>query len=98
MNKPAPTLADLSPKRTASRTAPTEEPRRKRAAPEKTAMIGAHYANEAAFAFQELIGKMSRQKGRKVTVRAGMAEGLALLFEKYGETPPDGFTEAMRGE
>jgi hypothetical protein len=97
MSKPSTSLADLVPSRTAPRpvavqTAQDDErpTRRKQPSRVKTVMIAGHFDADVSFAVHELCGKLTRQKGQRVTVQTALAEALTLWFEKHGATPPDG--------
>lgn len=99
MNKRNTSLADLVPSRTAPRpvavvTAQDEQPARRKKQPSrvKTVMIAGHFDADVSFAVHELCGKLTRQKGQRVTVQNALAEGLILWFEKHGAPPPDGLT------
>jgi hypothetical protein len=98
MSKPSTSLADLVPSRTAPRpvavptiTQDDERPtRRKQPSRVKTVMIAGHFDADVSFAVHELCGKLTRQKGQRVTVQTALAEALTLWFEKHSATPPDG--------
>jgi hypothetical protein len=104
--KPNTNLADLTPKRTAPRPVPVAleseaaatapEPaeaapvRRRQPSRTKTVMIAGHFEDDVSFALHELLGKLTRQRGKRMTMQQAIAEGLTLFFEKHGATPPDG--------
>lgn len=100
MSKPNTSLADLVPSRTAPRpvaVAPAQDEqqptsRKKQPSRVKTVMIAGHFDADVSFAVHELCGKLTRQKGRRVTVQTALAEALTLWFEKHGAPPPDGLT------
>src|SRR4051794_39255119 len=107
--KPVTNLADLTPKRTGPRPVPvaseaeaattapepaeTAPARRRQPGREKAVMIAGHFEPDVSFALHELLGKVTRQRGQRVTVQQAIAEGLTLFFEKHGATPPDGLTQ-----
>lgn len=96
MSKPNTNLENLIPSRISSRAsvipAPDEqtEPRRRQPSRSKTVMIAGHFDADVSFAVHELCGKLTRQKGKRVTVQQALAESLADWFTKHGATPPDG--------
>ena len=100
MSKPNTNLANLIPARTAPRPvavdapAPTPEPAapatRRQPSRTKTVMIAGHFEADVSFAIHELCGKLTRQKGQRVTVQQVLAEALGDWFSKHGATPPDG--------
>lgn len=108
MAKPATSLADLTPRRTAPRpaltiTAPAEPagqpepnvtPRRRQPSRMKTVMIAGHFEADVSFAMHELLGRLTRQQGKRVTMQQAIAEALTLWFEKHRAVPPDGLTSA----
>jgi Antitoxin-like ribbon-helix-helix len=110
--KPITNLADLTPKRTGPRPVPvpseaetaTTAPEPAEAAPArrrqpsraKTVMIAGHFEADVSFALHELLGKLTRQRGKRMTMQQAIAESLTLFFEKHGATPPDGLTQGDR--
>lgn len=98
MNKPKTSLQDLIPSRIGPRAPqpvvndPQPEPETKRRQPSrsKTVMIAGHFDADVSFAVHELCGKLTRQKGQRVTVQQALAESLADWFTKHGATPPEG--------
>src|SRR5476649_1288437 len=97
MSKPSTNLADLVPSRTAPRPVAVEAPleerpvaRRKQPSRVKAVMIAGHFDADVSFAVHELCGKLTRQKGQRVTVQQALAEALTDWFTKHGATPPDG--------
>jgi hypothetical protein len=98
MSKPDTSLANLIPARTAPRpvpvavAAPEAAPRRRRRQPSrtKTVMIAGHFEPDVSFAVHEQCGKLTRQRGERVTVQDALAEALADWFTKHGATPPNG--------
>src|SRR3954469_20893474 len=103
--KPNTNLADLTPRRTAARPVPvasepepaeTAPARRRQPSREKTVMIAGHFEGDVSFALHELLGKLTRQQGKRMTMQQAIAEALTLFFEKHGATPPDGLTETDR--
>ena len=101
MSKPNTSLANLIPTRTAPRPvaveapAPAPEPtgpttRRRQPSRVKTVMIAGHFEADVSFAIHELCGKLTRQRGQRVTVQQVLAEALGDWFSKHGATPPDG--------
>lgn len=102
MSKPNTNLANLIPARTAPRpvgveataTAPAPEPaaptKRRQPSRTKTVMIAGHFEADVSFAIHELCGKLTRQRGQRVTVQQVLAEALGDWFSKHGATPPDG--------
>lgn len=96
MSKPNTSLENLIPARIAPRTAvvPVPEPptatRRRQPGRAKTVMIAGHFDADVSFAVHELCGKLTRQKGQRVTVQQALAESLSDWFTKYGATPPEG--------
>jgi hypothetical protein len=98
---PATNLAALTFARTAPRPAPPEAfgeiapvvsvaapPKRK--PPGRRVLVGGHFEPEVSYALLSLTGKIASQRGEKVTVQAALAEGLRMLFERYGEPVPPG--------
>ena len=96
MSKPNTSLENLIPSRITSRVAavPAPEPqpttRRRQPSRAKTVMIAGHFDADVSFALHELCGKLTRQKGQRVTVQQALAESLADWFTKHGATPPEG--------
>lgn len=94
MSKPNTSLENLIPSRIAPRTqtALDQEPpsRRRQPSRAKTVMIAGHFDADVSFAVHELCGKLTRQKGQRVTVQQALAESLADWFIKHGATPPEG--------
>ncbi len=95
MTKPNTNLASLIPARSAPRPVPTEAapeetPRRRQPSRTKTVMIAGHFEADVSFAIHEQCGKLTRQRGQRVTVQQVLAEALADWFEKQGATAPDG--------
>ena len=96
MSKPDTNLANLIPTRTAPRPVAVETPepapitRRRQPSRTKTVMIAAHFEADVSFAIHELCGKLTRQRGQRVTVQQVLAEALGDWFSKHGATPPDG--------
>lgn len=94
MSKHNTSLEDLIPSRIASRTSPITldepPPTRRQPSRAKTVMIAGHFDADVSFAVHELCGKLTRQKGQRVTVQQALAESLADWFTKHGATPPKG--------
>ncbi len=96
MSKPDTNLANLIPTRTAPRPVAVEAPepaptsRRRQPSRAKTVMIAGHFEADVSFAIHELCGKLTRQRGQRVTVQQVLAEALGDWFSKHGATPPDG--------
>jgi hypothetical protein len=96
MSKPNTSLEDLIPSRMASRSAPVLAPdqptaqRKRQPSRAKTVMIAGHFDADVSFAIHELCGKLTRQKGYRVTVQQALAEALTDWFTKNGATPPEG--------
>ena len=96
MSKPNTNLENLIPSRVSPRltTSPTpdEQPasRRRQPSRDKTVMIAGHFDADVSFAVHELCGKLTRQKGHRVTVQQALAESLSDWFTKHGATPPEG--------
>jgi hypothetical protein len=95
MSKPDTSLANLIPTRTAPRPVPVavseDTPnRRRQPSRTKTVMIAGHFEADVSFAIHEQCGKLTRQRGERVTVQQVLAEALADWFTKQGATPPDG--------
>ncbi len=96
MSKPNTNLENLIPSRIASRTAVAPVPdsqsatRRRQPSRTKTVMIAGHFDPDVSFAVHELCGKLTRQKGQRVTVQQALAEALTDWFTKHGATPPEG--------
>lgn len=95
MSKPNTSLENLIPSRIASRAAavPVPDPqpamRRRQPSRTKTVMIAGHFDADVSFAVHELCGKLTRQKGQRMTVQQALAESLADWFTKHGATPPE---------
>ena len=53
-------------------------------------MIAGHFEADVSFAIHEQCGKLTRQRGQRVTVQQALAEALADWFAKHGATPPEG--------
>lgn len=89
-------LENLIPSRINPRTPATpvidEQPvsRRRQPSRTKTVMIAGHFDADVSFAVHELCGKLTRQKGQRVTVQQALAESLADWFVKHGAQPPEG--------
>ena len=100
MSKPNTNLANLIPTRTAPRPVAVEAPaaapepaattRRRQPSRTKTVMIAGHFEADVSFAIHELCGKLTRQRGQRVTVQQVLTEALGDWFSKHGATPPDG--------
>lgn len=95
MSKPNTSLENLIPSRIAPRTAsvptPDQQPAtRRQPSRAKTVMIAGHFDADVSFAVHELCGKLTRQKGQRITVQQALAESLADWFTKHGAAPPDG--------
>lgn len=96
MSKPNTSLENLIPSRIAPRTAtvsaPDQQPATRRRQPSraKTVMIAGHFDADVSFAVHELCGKLTRQKGQRVTVQQALAESLSDWFTKHGVMPPEG--------
>jgi hypothetical protein len=96
MSKPNTSLENLIPSRITPRTAavpaPDQQPapRRRQPSRAKTVMIAGHFDADVSFAVHELCGKLTRQKGQRVTVQQALAESLSDWFIKHGATPPEG--------
>jgi hypothetical protein len=95
MTKPNTSLENLIPSRSAPRPAPAAVPedkpsRRRQPSRTKSVMIAGHFEPDVSFAIHELCGKLTRQRGQRVTVQQILAEALADWFIKHGATPPDG--------
>jgi hypothetical protein len=102
MSKPNTSLENLIPSRIASRTAavpvPGQQPAtRRQPSRAKTVMIAGHFDADVSFAVHELCGKLTRQKGQRVTVQQALAESLADWFIKHGATPPEGLDSLIAG-
>lgn len=94
MSKPNTNLENLIPSRIAPRaavSAPDPQPATRRRQPSrvKTVMIAGHFDPDVSFAVHELCGKLTRQRGQRVTVQQALAESLADWFTKHGATPPE---------
>jgi hypothetical protein len=96
MSKPNTSLEDLVPSRMAARPlaipASDDPPTTRRRQPSraKTVMIAGHFDADVSFAVHELCGRLTRQKGCRVTVQQALAEALTDWFTKNGATPPKG--------
>ena len=96
MSKPNTSLENLIPSRIAPRIAAVPVPeqqtatRRRQPGRAKTVMIAGHFDADVSFAVHELCGKLTRQKGQRVTVQQALAESLSDWFTKHGATPPEG--------
>jgi hypothetical protein len=97
MSKPNTSLENLIPSRSAPRPAPVVVPvpedkpsRRRQPSRTKSVMIAGHFEPDVSFAIHEQCGKLTRQRGQRVTVQQILAEALADWFIKHGATPPDG--------
>jgi len=94
MSKPNTNLENLIPSRIAARATSVsgEQPysRNRQPSRTKTVMIAGHFDADVSFAVHELCGKLTRQKGQRVTVQQALAESLADWFVKHGATPPEG--------
>jgi hypothetical protein len=95
-------LENLIPSRINSRAAtpvPDEQPTSKRRQPSrtKTVMIAGHFDADVSFAVHELCGKLTRQKGQRITVQQALAESLADWFVKHGAKPPEGLDTLITG-
>lgn len=94
-------LENLIPSRIAPRVAAPvpddEQPisRRRQPSRVKTVMIAGHFDADVSFAVHELCGKLTRQKGQRVTVQQALAESLADWFTKHGAKPPEGLDSLM---
>ena len=103
MSKPNTNLENLIPSRIAPRTTAVpiadEQPATRRRQPSraKTVMIAGHFDADVSFAVHELCGKLTRQKGQRVTVQQALAESLIDWFTKHGATPPDGLSSLIIG-
>ena len=58
-------------------------------------MVAGYFGTETSFAIRELCVKMSRKRGRRVTLQDALAEAIAILFEKHGVAPPDEVSELL---
>lgn len=95
MNKPDTSLESLIPSCIASRAmVPVSDrqpaTRRRQPSRAKTVMIAGHFDPDVSFAVHELCGKLTRQKGQRVTIQQALAESLADWFTKHGAIPPEG--------
>ena len=70
--------------------APEESGSRRPPSRTKTIMIAGHFEADVSFAIHEQCGKLTRQRGQRVTVQQALAEALADWFAKHGATPPEG--------
>ena len=97
MNKSNTSLASLTPTRIAPRIPvadpETMQPRKSQPGRAKTVMIAGHFAPDVSFALHEQCGKLTRQKGKRVTVQQALAEALADWFTKHGAPPPEALAE-----
>lgn len=101
--KPDTSLENLIPSRIGPRAAPVvaaDEPpqpasRRRQPSRAKTVMIAGHFDADVSFALHELCGRLTRQKGQRVTVQQALAESLADWFAKHGAAAPEGLQSAM---
>ena len=59
-------------------------------------MIAGHFEADVSFALHELLGKLTRQRGKRMAMQQAIAEALPLFFEKHGATPPDGLAATDR--
>jgi hypothetical protein len=102
MKKAATSLENLIPSRIGSRAtpAPAPTPANEEVQPKprgrqamnrgKLVMIAGHFDPDVSFAMHELCGKLTRQRGQRLTVQQALGEALADWFVKHGATPPDG--------
>ena len=104
MAKPATSLADLTPRRTAPRSVPLPPavaepvqqpeqealPRKRQPSRVKTVMIAGHFEADVSFAMHELLGRLTRQQGKRVTMQQALSEALTLWFEKHDAETPEG--------
>lgn len=96
MNKPKTNLEDLIPSRITPRTTVIDgdsnkaTTKRRQPSRAKTVMIAGHFDADVSFAVHELCGKLTRQKGQRVTVQQALAESLEDWFIKHGAIPPQG--------
>jgi hypothetical protein len=94
--KPNTDLDKLKPSRSSLRSVPAAEPedtsRRRQPNRTKTVMIAGHFDPDVSFAIHEQCGKLTRQRGQRVTVQQVLTEALADWFVKHGAEPPDGLT------
>jgi hypothetical protein len=91
MSKPNTSLEKLIPSRSAPRSPPEDAPpRRRQPGRAKTVMIAGHFDADVSFAIHEQCGRLTRQRGQRVTVQQVLAEALADWFAKHGATPPEG--------
>jgi hypothetical protein len=101
MSKPNTSLENLIPSRIIPRTAavpdpdPQLAPRRRQPSRTKTVMIAGHFDADVSFAMHELCGKLTRQKGRRVTMQQALAESLSDWFIKHGATLPEGLNSLI---
>ncbi len=70
--------------------APEESGSRRPPSRTETIMIAGHFEADVSFAIHEQCGKLTRQRGQRVTVQQVLAEALADWFAKHGATPPEG--------
>ena len=103
MSKPNTNLENLIPSRINARPAaalapePASDTRRRQPSRAKTVMIAGHFDADVSFAVHELCGKLTRQKGQRVTVQQALAESLTDWFIKHETTPPDGLDLSNNG-
>ena len=96
MSKPNTSLENLIPSRSAPRPVPVAVPeddppsRRRQPGRTKSVMIAGHFEPDVSFAIHEQCGKLTCQRGQRVTVQQVLAEALTDWFVKHGATPPDG--------
>jgi hypothetical protein len=93
MSKPNTSLENLIPSRIAP--APQQAPRRQPSRA-RTVMVAGHFASDVSFAVHELCGRLTRQKGRRVTMQEAIAEALADWFAKYGAAVPEGLSSTYQ--
>jgi hypothetical protein len=77
--------------------AATKKPAARQPSRVKAVMIAGHFDPDVSFAVHELCGKLTRQKGQRVTVQSVLAEALADWFVKNGATPPEGLESSING-
>lgn len=100
MAKPNTSLENMIPSRMTPRTpapanVPEPSPRRCQPSRVKTVMIAGHFDADVSFAVHELCGRLTRQKGQRVTVQQALAEALADWFAKHGAKPPEGLDKLI---
>lgn len=76
---PLPEAAEAAPERRSYR-----QPSRAR-----TTMIAGHFDADVSLALRELVARVGREQGKRVTVQDALTEALRLYFEKHGATPPE---------